>query len=1057
MKRALLFPMLLVLTVLGLAAQKPIAGQFTGIMVPQYSTAGGSGTIRLPVVFKATINSLLPNTQYKYMVRAMKIADTGLITASGAGTGIWLDSSGQWRANSNTSLTGAGQHDTFTTDFGGTFTGWFGFSQSSNAIFNDGLNIYPLLHLQAISPGAVVEKHYLTDSIRCVAFGTTSTKATAIWGKSLAPAKSMVALFDNVEGTGRPISMTFVEGSGITPASLATFYSTDVLGKGGNWGTSIPNKLTDGIRRVANFSLKTGQEIYASLDSNGVWGWGSTTKSTISTSGGSATPVALTEEECALVQPDFQFWLRSSTVGEGDGKALLVVRRRYANDFASSVTMGYVSGTADSGTSKDLVLRPRTIVFKPGYVAFDSSYAVINDDNLVEGTEIATISLTNPQKGSIGLERTHSLNITDNDAANVGFGTTFLNIKESAGKAIIKVKMDKALNTAATVRILVKSRGDSTFIPGEFRLGKTNTDTTISLGKSSGPDSLVFFARVIDEIDVDPNDTIVLALRVSGTSLALAGDSLMTIIMRDNDRPPVFSFSKTAFTISEKAGTARIRVNVASQNDAQSDFILRYSPSKSTTTEGSDLTFNPSSKIYSVGANDPDSFIISIPVIDDELYEGNEKMVFTMSSLTNSTIGKPDTLTITLTSDDLPVYKIRNITTEKTAGVADSLNKRCRIYGVVHGVNTRSAGLQFTVMDTSGGIQVFSPSATFGYTVKEGDSIMVQGSVGQFQGTTQLQFLDTIRRLSTTGRVRSPRIISTLDESAESQVVRVDKVRLVNIADWPTVPLAANGFKQLQVTNGLKNYTISIDAETTVDGTPAPVGYFNIAGIGGQFDNKTPFDSAYVIVPRYIGDITNLTVPVISFSATAGTSNENDDSSVMVTINVANANAQVNFKLAIKGGTATSNADYNFSAKDISMPAGTTSFKFKVDLFDDNLSEGDETLLLSIRNNNWGTEIGADSVYTLTLKDNETNSIQDLYAGSMTVYPNPVRGNTVHFELREPAMRIELCDARGAVVAKGDASAKTGTLNTEGLSSGLYLVRAICADGRWYDCKVVID
>ncbi|MBU6323874.1 MAG: T9SS type A sorting domain-containing protein [Bacteroidetes bacterium] len=1057
MKRALLFPMLLILSVLGLAAQKPIAGQFTGILVPQYSTAGGSGTIRLPVVFKASINNLLPNTQYKYMVRAMKIADTGLTTAAGAGTGIWLDTSGQWRTNSNTSLTTAGQHDTFTTDFGGTYTGWFGFCQSSNAIFNDGLNVYPLLQLQAISPGSVVEKHYLTDSIRCVAFGTTSTKATAIWGKSLAPAKSMVALFDNIQGTGRPIAMTYVEGAGITPASLATFYTTDILGKGGNWGTSIPNKLTNGIRRIGNYSLKTGQELYANLDSNGVWGWGSTTKSTVGATGGSATPIALTEEECALVQPDFQFWLRNSTVGEADGKALLVVRRRYANDFTSSVTMGYVSGTADTGTNKDLVLRPKTINFKPGYTAFDSSYAIINDDNLVEGTEIATISLSNPQKGSIGLERTHSLTITDNDAANVSFGTKLLNIKESAGKAIIKVKMDKALNTPATVRILVKYKGDSTLIPDEFRLGKTYTDTTISLGKSTGPDSLVFFARVIDETVVDPNDTVVLALRVSGTSLALAGDSLMTIIMRDNDRPPVFSFKNTAITLSEKAGTAKIRIGIANQNDQQSDFILRFSPSKSTATEGSDFTFNPSSKIYSVAATDPDSFTVSIPLIDDELYEGNEKMVFTMSPLTNSQIGKPDTLVITLTSDDLPVYKIRNITTEKTAGVADSLNKRCRIYGVVHGVNTRVTGLQFTVIDTSGGIQVFSPTGTFGYTVKEGDSIMVQGSVGQFQGTTQLQFLDTIRRLSTTGRIRNPRIVSTLDESIESQVVRVDRVRLVNVADWPTVPLAANGFKQLQVSNGVKTYTISIDAETNVDGTTAPAGYFNIAGIGGQFDSKSPFDSGYVIVPRYIGDITNLTVPVISFATVAGTSNEQDDSSVMITINVANANAQVNFKLAIKGGTATSNADYNFAAKDISLPAGTTSFKFKVDLFDDNLSEGDETLLLSIRNNNWGTEIGADSVYTLTLKDNESNSVQDLYAGSMQVYPNPVRGSAVQFSLPEPAVRVELCDARGVVVTTNTTGEKTGSLSTTGLSSGLYLVRAVCADGRWYSARLNVQ
>lgn len=1053
---------LLALTVLalaGLRAQKPVAGVFMPMNVPQYMTSNANFNT-VPVVFRARIGNLMPNTQYKYYVRAMRWSDTSSTTASGIGNCLFIDSTGQWRnPGTSLSLNNAGQHDTLTTDIGGSYEGWFAFYRSTNAAFAGGNVVLPYIQLQAIAAGATVEKYYADEEIKCLQLdtGAGSSKGSAIFGISAAAPKSIVGLYDNIDGRGRPLSLTFVESSGFTITSgISAFYNDSVQGRNGRWGSVIPNDLSNGVRRITSFDLKTGNAVYSNIDSNGTWGWGSTAISTINPRGGTK-PVRLTTEECALVPTDFQFWLRSSTVGENAGSTNLMVRRRYANDYSSAVTLFFVGGTASHGTTGDInFTTPKTITFKQGYTAFDTTRVTINDDNSVEGQEVATISLRDPVRASIGLERTHSLFITDNDQAFISFIPNRVTVRENAGRAAITIKMDKAIATPASVRVLVKSKGDSTLIPAEFRLGSTNTDTTVNVGKTTGPDSVIFFARILDETDVDRNDTIVLALRINGSSGATRGDSLLTIVVTDNDRPPVYSFSRRTATVSEKAGNLRIRVNVDGRNDLNSDFVFRYNAAISTATAGSDFTMNPLARIITVTPSDPDSVIIQLPLIDDELSENPERMVFTISSLTNSTIGKPDTLTVTLLSDDLPAYKIRQISRLNSNGVNDSINVRCRVFGVVHGVNLRSSGLQFTVLDTSGGIQVISTGSSYGYTVREGDSVMVQGRVGQINGMSVLQNLDTVRRISTTGTIRTAANIAVpFSETHESRIIRLRNVRLVDPAAWPATALAANTTKTVAVTDGIRTWDLLIDAETNVDGSSAPSTFFNVSGIGFQDDNTSPFNSGYALVPRYTGDVQNLTFPVISFVPNAGSSSEAADSSLLITVNIANPNAAVQFDLAIKGGTATANADFNMSGRTVNVPSGRSSYTFKVDLFDDNLSEGNETIQLSLRKANWGTEIGADSVYTLTLVDNEANSVNKLNAGTLRVYPNPA-SNFVQFEAPEALNRMTISDLQGRVLYQSNVQGNMGVAALEGLSAGVYLVRAETPDGRYYSARVTV-
>lgn len=197
-----------------------------------------------------------------------------------------------------------------------------------------------------------------------------------------------------------------------------------------------------------------------------------------------------------------------------------------------------------------------------------------------------------------------------------------------------------------------------------------------------------------------------------------------------------------------------------------------------------------------------------------------------------------------------PIYPIAKVTTNNSNGEVDSINVNCQLDGVVYGVNLRAQGLQFTLIDDSNdGIAVFSSTKSFGYSVKEGDKISVRGRISQFQGLTQI-LLDTLLT-NGTGILKDATEVNFLNETTESQLVVLKNVKLVDLASWTKNPL---GFT-ISVTDGNVTHDVRIDNDINLVNMDAPSGFFDLTGIGSQFDASTPFNSGYQLMPRYADDI----------------------------------------------------------------------------------------------------------------------------------------------------------------------------------------------------------
>jgi hypothetical protein len=254
----------------------------TEVVLPQYiqGQTTSSNNNRIPFAYRVTLGGLRPLSTFRY-INAVVIS-TDAATNNGAGNAIYVTPSGFVRSE-GTSLTTPGSYSEFTTDINGSFSGWFITEPTANATrFAPGTDVFPRITLNngLGSTGAAV-RLTTANSVRVLGLGTLATEGTALRGESGAQPKNFVFVYNNVEGTGRPLSGTFVEAdetTNTTANNYSSFYSTSVNGVAGAYGMVLPNALAAGVRRVEVRELVTGELAgCSSTDADGIWPSGANT------------------------------------------------------------------------------------------------------------------------------------------------------------------------------------------------------------------------------------------------------------------------------------------------------------------------------------------------------------------------------------------------------------------------------------------------------------------------------------------------------------------------------------------------------------------------------------------------------------------------------------------------------------------------------------------------------------------------------------------------------------------------------------------------------------
>lgn len=460
---------------------------------------------------------------------------------------------------------------------------------------------------------------------------------------------------------------------------------------------------------------------------------------------------------------------------------------------------------------------------------------------------------------------------------------------------------------------------------------------------------------------------------------------------------------------------------------------------------------------------------------------------FSFQTFGNVPVGRTDTITFTIVSAtggltigalstsrvriDNPVpppvsnLTIGQIRGNNTGGVADSINVRVRTTGVVLGFNKRPAGLEFHIFDrtSNAGIGVFRNSGNVGYNVNEGDSIRVVGTVAQFNGLSQIN-VDSVIIISTGITLPAPQVVTAMSENTESRLIRINNLNLVNPAQWPT-PGATGSGATVRVTNGVDSFDLRIDADVNVFGTPAPVGTFDVIGVGGQFTTATPRVGGFQLLPRYVADIVSGGGGVDSIANFALLTPANN--TVLTVQGAQTATVDIRWNAARwTGGAANFTYTWlldlptgNFSSPVAALPSGnagadtvlTLTFGQIAALLDAaGVPQGlGVDLKWTVRASRTGSTDSKLAVQPFNIRLNRgimTSVSENNALEGMKLYPNPATGRAyVQYALQKPAdLQLEVINMIGkrvAVEVLHNVTNGVAEIELANLPEGVYFVR----------------
>jgi DNA/RNA endonuclease YhcR with UshA esterase domain len=436
------------------------------------------------------------------------------------------------------------------------------------------------------------------------------------------------------------------------------------------------------------------------------------------------------------------------------------------------------------------------------------------------------------------------------------------------------------------------------------------------------------------------------------------------------------NFIPNSGSVTENAGSVSISVSL---NIPNSNAVpIQVAVKGGSASPGSDYTFaSPQTLTFNTNQS---SISFPVTLINNMVAELPETIEFVLRPANGSPagiVGNDSIFTLTIADDDgsgsvIPTYAIGVVRGNNgvQGGLPDSLGRYCRLRGILYGSNLRGpqGGHQFTLRDQTGGISVFT-TVTQLAGLGEGDSIQVVGRIEHFQGLGTLR-IDSLRRFSTGNPLKNPRVVQALNETTESDFIRLLGFQLVNPAEW-TTGQGSGGFT-VRIYKGTDTLRLRVDSETSLYFDPAPSGVFNVTGLGSQFDLLAPFNTGYEIVPRGSADI-QLTQgnPPVAFTNASQNANESAGT-IQIPVKLLSAGSSpASVQVAVKGGTASNGSDYIFSSSPtLNFAPGSVTASLEITLIDDNSQEGDETLILVLRVGS-GVALSNDSLFTLTIVDND--------------------------------------------------------------------------------------
>ncbi|WP_170114188.1 Calx-beta domain-containing protein, partial [Kangiella spongicola] len=644
-------------------------------------------------------------------------------------------------------------------------------------------------------------------------------------------------------------------------------------------------------------------------------------------------------------------------------------------DVVGGVSFDYTTndGTATAGSDYTTTSGTRTFAGTNGETITIS--VPITNDTTVEDNETFTLDLSNLTKSGVTFSDAQGLGtITDNDSATVAVSD--VTVAEDGVNADFVVTLTGDVQDGVSFNY---TTNDGTALAGSDYTATSGTQTFTG----NDGETIIISVPITNDTIVEDNETFTLDLsNLTSTSVSFSDDQGLGTIT-DNDSASV---EINDVTIAEDGVNAVFTVTLT--GDVQDGFTLNYTSNDGSATAGSDYT--TASGSLSFTGTTGETHTITVPITNDTTVEGDETFTVDLSGLSNASVTFSDAQGLgTITDNDSATVSVNDVTVDESTATADFT---VTLSGDVQG------GVSFNYTTNDG-----TATAGSDYTAVSGTETFV-GNLGESITISVPILEDTLVEGSEN---------FTLDLSAltNSGVTFSDAQGLGTITDNDNAAVTINDMT-VDESDGTATFTVTLDNEV-VGGTVVNYSFTNGTATGGDdFDNTagsvvfvgTPGETQTFNVTIFedtivegtetftvnidavnplvtdtdtgLGTITDNDNLVVSVAATTAAASEpNVDGEFTVSLNTTSSTATT---VTIGyTGSATDTSDYTLTGADgttsVVIPAGATTALVTVDVIDDLMTEGDETVVATISSVSNGT-IGT-ATDTVTISDNDSSEI----------------------------------------------------------------------------------
>ncbi|MGB3467593.1 MAG: Calx-beta domain-containing protein, partial [Cyclobacteriaceae bacterium] len=688
------------------------------------------------------------------------------------------------------------------------------------------------------------------------------------------------------------------------------------------------------------------------------------------------------------------------------------------NIFFNTGTITVTDNTDNSGTFTIDVTSPGTLATisgtlltitpASGFLETNTDYVISSDATVIQDAAGNTTDATSGITYNFTTEATPQITIADPGATAEGASGDDTNVS-------FAVTLDKSLSAPVTVEYFTTDN-TATTADGDYDAISTST-LTFAAGETS---KNILVNVNGDDVDED-NESFFLDLQ--NASNATIADSRAEATITDDDDAPTVQFNNLGFAGSETVASANATVTLsgASSNIVTVNYVVSGSSTNGvdfTLTDGT-LTFNP---------GDVSKNLTIANIIDDAIVEANEKIILTLSSPSNATLGIATVFTYTINDNDNATVTVEDASINEDAG---TVTLTFTLDNEVEG------GFDVDVSTGNGSATTIDND----YTAVTAQTITFSGNAGEEEMVTVDIIADTKVENNETVTIAMSNLFPSevnvaainIDDEAIITIVNDDQAELSIAATTQAAEDATDGVLTITTTN---QFSSAVTVNLTVSGTATQgTDYANIGTsvifpanqstvtipVDVTADNLIEGDETVIVTLTgtdnadvTVGATDNATVTITDddaavLSIVATTQAAEDATNGVFTVTTSNQFATAALVTFAVSGTATQGGDYVSLGTSFTFPANTNSVTITVPVIGDNLVEDDETIIITLTGtNNADITIGTTDAATVTITDNDvaelsiaatTQASEDATDGLLTITTDNQFSNAVTVNL----------------------------------------------------------